>query len=355
MTQQEQIARAIGVCSVLALLVIAGFVTSLILGETNYPLSTVIPALLGSSDADPTATQIIQRLRLPVAVCALLIGANLAASGVLLQGVMRNPLAAPNIVGVTAGAGLGATIILALRPDWINFLPFAAFLGAFAATLIVYALSWQPGTGTSPVRMILAGVAITAMLSALTTFIMLRHPERIASVAVWMAGSLNSIDWEATGFFDPDEESRFISPLNPDAWRGIGWYTVFVLPLAFLLCKPLDLFALGESRAKTLGVSVERVRFFAIAAAALLAGAAVSIAGLIGFVGLIIPHAARILVGPKHFTLLIASTLGGAALLLWADVLTRTAVSTPIPVGIVTALLGGPYFLMLLHRARMVR
>lgn len=322
---------AVGV--VLALTIVAGVLASMALGPVRIPLSGVVEALAGGADA-PTRTIVVD-LRLGRALVAVVVGAALAVSGVLLQGVMRNPLAAPNIVGLSAGAGLAATIVLALRPNAMHALPPVAYGGAFLAGLVVYGLSVHPGRGTSAVRMVLAGVAVTAVLTALTTLLMVLYPGRVQSIVLWMSGTLNGRSW-------------------PELWASAP-YALLAGGLAMLLARPLDLMQLGDDHARSLGVRTERTRFAALALASALAGAAVSVAGLIGFIGLIVPHLLRLLVGTRHGPLLAASALGGAALLVWADLAARTLASVELPAGVLTALLGGPYFIFLLHRARMIR
>lgn len=317
-----------------ALLIIGG-VLSLGVGSVEIPPDEVVQHLVSAPDeADPDAfrAEIVRGIRLPRVLAAVLIGACLAVAGVLLQGVMRNPLAAPNVVGVTAGAGLAATIVIALSAALADYLPVFAFVGAFIVGITVYLLSWVPGTGTTPVRMVLAGVAVTAVLTALTTTVMIGSG-RAQQVALWMAGTLNGPGWP---------ELQLAAP-----YALVGF--VAAVPLA----RSLDVLQLGEGTARSLGVRTERVRFLAIALASLLAGAGVSIAGLIGFVGLVVPHVCRILLGPRHGPLLPAAAVVGAALLVWADLGTR-AFGDVVPVGVLTALLGGPYFLVLLRRARMI-
>ena len=315
--------------------VVVGGVLSLGLGTERIAPIDVVHHLLSEPDpSDDTAFQatIVREIRLPRVIVATMVGAALAVAGVLLQGVMRNPLAAPNVVGVTAGAGLAATIVIALGGAAAIYLPPAAFVGALAAGLCVYVLSWVPGAGTTPVRMVLAGVAITAVLTALTSTVMISS-NRAQQAALWMAGTLTGASWI---------ELRLIAP-----------YVFVGLLAAVPLVRSLDVLQLGEGSARSLGVRTERARFLAIGLASLLAGAGVAVAGLIGFVGLIVPHVCRLLLGPRHGPLLPAAMVLGAALLVWADLGARI-VGDRVPVGVLTALLGGPYFLVLLRRARMI-
>lgn len=289
---------------------------------------------LGDPSAEPTTAQIIVwSLRLPRTLVAGLAGAALAVSGVLLQGVMRNPLAAPNLVGLTAGASLAATVVLAFGGTAMMLsLPLWAFLGAVMTGLVVYALSWQPGVGVSAIRLVLAGIAVTAILSAITTLLMITTGSAQA-VTLWMAGSLGAVSWPEVSMALP--------------------YIAIAFGLSMLLAKSLNLMQLGEDSARSLGTRVETTRFGSIILASVLAGAAVAVSGPIGFVGLIVPHLTRMAIGPRHGWLLPVSAVSGAALLTIADLAAR-ALDEQVPVGIITALLGGPYFLALLYRVRVL-
>lgn len=311
----------------------AGLVLSLALGAVPLTLHDVWQAIW--SEGSATATTIVWSLRMPRAVLALLVGLNLAVSGTLLQAVLRNPLAAPDIVGVTAGAGLAATVALTLIDGLPAYLPLFAFIGAMAAALCVYSISWQPGLGTSPTRMVLAGVAVSVMLGAFTTFLMVAFSDRVQQVVFWMSGNLVDATWA---------DVMLILP-----------YSAVGLAAAVLLIRPLNVLQLGDEVAIGLGTSVERTRQFALAAACLLAASAVSVAGLIGFVGLVVPHLMRMIVGHRHGRLLPAAAAAGAALLLWADLAARTALApVELPVGILTALIGGPYFIYLLYNKKLL-
>ncbi|MEM8836294.1 MAG: iron ABC transporter permease [Planctomycetota bacterium] len=316
-------------------LLIAGLLASLALGAVSFPIGEVIRALLDRTQ-DGAARNIVWNLRLPRALLGAIVGMNLAVAGVLLQGVMRNPVAAPNIVGVTAGGGLGATIIIVAFPSAVAGVAPAAFAGAVIAGLIVFVISWQPGIGTSPVRMVLAGVAVTAILTAVTTFLMVTFSERVQAVVLWMSGSLVGRSWNEV--------------------VGVWTYALVGVLGALLLAKPLDTLQLGDDVARSLGQRVDTIRFTSIAIAALLAGSAVSVAGMIGFVGLIVPHIARMIVGSRHVPLVVVSMIGGAALVVWSDLAGRLIIApSEMPAGVITALIGGPYFIFLLYKTRMLR
>ncbi|MFG0250036.1 MAG: FecCD family ABC transporter permease [Phycisphaeraceae bacterium JB051] len=314
------------------LLLMGGLICSLRLGSVWLSMDDLI-AVWQEADTTSAAYQIIWNLRLPRLLVGALVGMNLAMSGVLLQAVMRNPLAGPNIVGITAGAGLAATIVLVLIPGWPMFLPVLAMIGAMSSGFTVYVISWRPGIGTSPIRMILAGVAITAVLGAFTTFLMVIYAERVGSVVLWMSGSLNARSWHHFQLLWP--------------------YSVIGLFVSLFITRTLNVLQLGDDMAKSLGMRVEWARGLALIVASLLAGSAVSVAGMIGFVGLMIPHITRMLCGNNHAKVLPLAAVLGTSLIVWGDLLSRTALSpTELPVGIITALIGGPYFIFLLYKTK---
>lgn len=317
----------------IVLVLVFGLLFSLALGAVRIPLAEVWATFVGSGEG--TARNIIMNARLPRALVALLAGANLAVAGVLLQGVTRNPLADPGIIGVTAGAGMAATIVLAAFPQAAHALPLAAFLGAMASAVFVYAVSWTPGGsgkgGTSPVRMVLAGVAVNAILGAVIGVLITAFADRIPAVMFWTAGSFNGRGWS-------------------HLWQVLP-YSIVGLTLAFALRSRVRILELGDDTASTMGISVERTRLLAFAAAALLAGSAASVAGLVGFVGLVVPHLVRLAMGSNRLIVPISAFAGGA-LLLWADLAARTVFApSELPVGVVTGLIGGPYFIFLLYKS----
>ncbi len=327
----------------LTLLLIAGALVSLGVGGHGMTVSEVIDAIRlrwqTVTWADSPEATIIWSLRMPRTLLAVLVGVNLALSGVLLQGIMRNPLAAPDIIGVTAGAGLAATAMIVIAPAFavgaslgIYALPIAAFIGALVASLIVFALSWQPGVGTSPIRMILAGVAVSAMVGGFQGFLMVYFSDRVQGVVLWLAGSLNTRSWHHVML--------------------VGPFTIAGLLLSATLLRPLNLLQLGEPVAHSLGIHVNRTRIVSIVAASLLTGAAVCAVGVIGFVGLVIPHIMRMTVGHNHGRLVPAALLAGAVMVLWADIAARSL--GEMPVGVLTAMIGGPYFVALLYKRKLI-
>ncbi|MBG79780.1 MAG: ferrichrome ABC transporter [Phycisphaerae bacterium] len=323
---------AIGATLVVVLIVI-GLIASLALGAVDIPLVDVIKVMTGSGEK--TDTQIILQSRLPRSIAAVLVGCNLAISGTLLQAVTRNPLADPGLIGVTAGAALAATIVLAVLPSSAILLPIVAFAGAMIAAVVVYVVSWRPGAGSSPMRMILAGVAVNAVLGAVIGLLMTAFADRIPAMMFWTSGSFNGRGWGHVDMLWP--------------------YTVAGVGLALWIRPRLAVMELGDDAAVTMGVPVERTRLIAFAAAALLAGSAASVAGLVGFIGLVVPHLMRLLLG-GNYGLIPVSAVAGGALLLWSDLVARLALApAEMPVGVITGLIGGPYFIYLLYRARWLR
>ncbi len=283
----------------------------------------------------PQQDAVLWAIRLPRIVMAGLVGGALALAGAVLQGIFRNPLAEPGLIGVSAGSALGAVaaIVVGFTALGPASLPLAGFIGGLLATLAVYRFA-RYGGRTEVVTLILAGVALNAIAGALTGLLLfLANDAQLRNVIFWQLGSLGSATWTTVGAVAP-----------------------FVLVGALLLPRygrTLNLLVLGEREARHLGVDTERARFLLIAMAALLTGAAVAVAGVISFVGLVVPHIVRLIAGPDHRTLLPASALTGATLLLLADLFARTvALPREIPLGVVTALAGGPFFLWLLDRTR---
>ena len=278
--------------------------------------------------------QIIYNVRLPRTIVAGLVGICLALSGAILQGIMRNPLAGPNIIGVSSGAGLAALIILMLYPSLYYFVPFGAFLGALATTLFIYALAWKDGV--LPTRMILAGVAVSSLLGAGINSLLTFYPDRVTGVIHFLVGGLSAVTWQ---------DVLLILP-----------YALFGVVLLLIVSNKLNILMLGDEVAMGLGLSVERTRFLFIALSSLLAGSAVSIVGLLGFVGLIVPHIVRLFVGSDYRYLFPGSILLGSGLLILCDTLARTMFAPiEIPVGIIMSVLGGPFFLHLLRRREVKR
>ena len=308
------------------ILAVGGFFISTLLGSAEITFNNVINLYYGEVG---TKEQILLNIRLPRTIVAALVGMSLAVSGGVLQGIMKNPLADPHIIGISSGAGLCGIFVLLSYPEAINFVTPIAFIGAMGAAVLIYILVYKGGI--RPVRMILAGVAVSAFLGAGISAMLIFYSDRAQSALLFMVGGLSARSWS------------HVEIILPYAALGVFF--------AILGARTLNILQLGDESAKSLGVSVEKSRLFLTATAALLAASAVSVAGLLGFIGLIVPHAARLLIGSDFKKLIPASALLGAATLTIADTVARVAFSpTELPVGILTAILGAPFFLYLLRR-----
>jgi iron complex transport system permease protein len=314
-------------------------------GTTAIPLSVVLRVLLNGTRLfhfarhwDGTTELIIWQLRMPLVIGSVLVGAALSVAGALFQGMLRNPLADPFLIGTSSGAALGAAVAFVLPFDTVYgaffpLTPVLAFVGAMITVLFVYAIA-RTGGQTPVVTLLLAGVVVNAVLVAFQTLILTLAPNaefRVRALFDWLAGGVAVEGW----------------------WPilVVGGIVLVGCLCSFGLSHVLDVFALGEESAAHLGLHVERYKFLIILLASLLTAAAVSISGLIGFVGLVIPHMMRLLLGPKHRTLLIASALSGASFIALADLASRALVAnTVLPVGVFTALVGAPFFLFLLRK-----
>ncbi|MGN0100835.1 MAG: FecCD family ABC transporter permease [Dietzia sp.] len=277
---------------------------------------------------------ILWEIRIPRVVLGAIVGATLAIAGATYQGVFRNPLADPYLLGVSSGAGLGATLAIVVGgAAGSGLVPPAAFAGGMIAVMATYALGRSVGGGRSEVVIILAGVAVAAFASAIQTFFMQRHDETLRQVYSWMLGRLTTSGWT---------DVRTVLP-----------YVLVTVAVIALFRRMLDVMAVGDVEAATLGIAPARVRLILISVATLGTAAVVSVSGLIGFVGIVIPHAVRMLIGPGHRLLLPTSLLVGATFLVLADVVARTAMSpAELPIGVVTAAIGAPFFLVVLRRSR---
>jgi iron complex transport system permease protein len=293
----------------------------------------VIKVLLGMGEQ--THSVIVQTLRLPRMIVAVLAGSALAVSGAILQGMIRNPLASPDIVGITGGASLGAVSFFFFLGDKISihWLPVCAVAGAFASTLFIYILAWKQGV--SPLRMVMIGIGMTAAYSSISYMLMISGPIILANKSLtFMTGSIYGVSW-----------AKDVSVLTP-------WVLV-LMPMALLLAREVNVQELGQEIAVGVGSAVQRNRFLLLMISVALAGAAVAIGGAISFIGLMAPHIARKLVGPAFGGVLPVSALIGAIILLLADLGARTLFSPlDIPAGVFTAAIGAPFFIYLLYRNR---
>jgi iron complex transport system permease protein len=324
--------RRVAVVSVAGVVLLAAAAASLTLGAVHVPLHDVLRALTGKP-ADGPDRQIVLELRLPRTVCALVVGAGLGVAGGLLQGALGNPLASPDVIGVTGGAGFGAMLTLLVWPSAIALLPVGALAFGVAAAAIVFVIGWSGADGGSIGRVILAGIAISSLFGAATTSLMVAYSDRVQSAVFWLAGGLTSDGWSALDVVWP--------------------YLALGFVLAAGLSRPLDRLARGDDVAESLGARPVRIRLLAAAAAALLASSAAALAVLLAFVGLVVPHLVRLAGGTaSHRFVLPASALVGAALVLAGDTLARTVLAPiELPVGPLMVVLGVPLFLWLLRKA----
>ncbi|HIK06876.1 MAG TPA: iron ABC transporter permease [Trichormus sp. M33_DOE_039] len=305
------------------------------LGRGEYPISPldIVKTVLGIDTGNPDHAFVIYNLRLPRTLVAVMVGMALAVSGTIFQGITRNPLADPGIIGINAGASLAAVSVIVLFPSTpIYTLPLSAFLGALLMAGLIYSLAWN--NGSSPVLFILMGVGLSAIAGAFTSLLItFGDIYSVSDALVWLAGSVYGRTWEQVFSFLP-------------------WLIVFV-PMALILARHLNILNLGDDVAKGLGTRVEWQRGLLVLVGVALAGAGVATAGMIGFVGLIAPHLGRQLVGTNHEGLLPTSALLGGMIVVVADLLGRTLFAPiEIPCGVVTAAVGAPYFLYLLIRNR---
>jgi iron complex transport system permease protein len=326
-----------GVSALLAVALLASVVLAVTFGPADLTFGEVwssIAAHLGLGDSPLSRLRdgIVWELRLPRVLTAACVGAGLAVSGAVMQALTRNPLADPYLLGLSSGASLGAVAVLLLGVSVL--LPVAAFLGSLAALVLTLLLAGAMGRIT-PTRTVLAGLAVSSLASAITSFVIFWSAtgDSYREILSWLLGSLSGARWPAV---------------------AIAGAAVLVVGLPLLAGgRVLDAFAFGDTAAAGLGIDVQRTRWLMLGATALLTGALVSVSGSIGFVGLILPHAVRLVFGPGHRALLPLSALVGAVFLVWADTLARTLFDPrELPVGIVTAMVGAPVFAALLLRRR---
>ena len=315
------------IMTVFIFLFMLSFFISLGNGAVKISIKGIAKAIL--SQEDSVNRQVIWNVRLPRTIVAGLVGICLSLSGAILQGVMRNPLAGPNIIGVSAGGGLAALILLILFPELYYLVPGGAFVGSLLATLFIYILAWKDGA--LPTRLILAGVAVSSLLNAGINALMTFYPDRVAGVISFMVGGLSATTWM---------QVKMVLP-----YATVGIILVLLLP------TKLNVLMLGDETATGLGLNVERTRFIFIILSSLLAGAAVSAVGLLGFVGLIVPHIARLFIGSDYRILFPGSIFLGGAIVMLCDTVARVLLAPmEIPVGIIMSALGAPFFLFLLRK-----
>ncbi|WP_250002184.1 iron ABC transporter permease [Actinoplanes sp. M2I2] len=310
-------------------------------GGVALELLNLVPGVRLHSGLTPREVAILTELRLPRVVLGLLVGGLLALAGAAYQGVFRNPLADPHLLGVAAGAGLGVTAVISLRAGATGDatanlpvgVPLAAFVGALGAVALTWLLGAAGGRDRSPATLILAGVAVSSFLAAGQTYLMQQHVETLREIYSWLLGRLATAGWH---------DVLIVLP-----------YAVVTAVIVLAQRRELDVLTVGDEEATGLGLHPQRSRYLLIIAASLGTAAAVSVSGLIGFVGIIIPHTMRLLAGPSYRSILPLSVLFGGAFLALADLLARTAGGqAEIPIGVVTAFFGAPFFIVVLRRSR---
>ncbi len=328
-------------CSGLAIALLIAVVVSIGMGTVSVSPQQVVAIIVSHLGGDTNVAfsqqqdSVVWSIRLPRIVLGIMVGSGLAVSGAALQGMFRNPLAEPGLIGVSSGAALGAVIALGLGITWFGFAttPLFAFAGGVSTAIIGYTLARHNGR-TEVVTLILAGVALNPFAGAGTSLVtFIANDAQLRAIIFWSMGSLGSATWDSVGAALPFILIGMIASLR---WG-----------------HPLNLMVLGEREARHLGVDTERVRVSVIILTALMTGATVAVAGVIAFVGLIVPHLVRLVAGPDHRVLLPASALGGALLIVVSDLVARTIISPlELPLGVLTALIGGPFLIFLMFRTR---
>jgi len=324
--------RKSAVLIILILLSVISFFLSVGIGAVKISPVDIVRSIFYEQDS--VNYQIIWNVRIPRTITAALVGISLSLSGAILQGVMRNPLASPNTIGVSSSAGFSALLILILFPNYYNLVPLGAFLGALLATLFIYSLSYK--NGALPTRLILAGVAVSSLFSAGSNGLMTFYPDRVHGVINFMVGGLSAITWKDINMILP--------------------YTILGIMILIFLPNRLNILILGDEIATGLGVNVERTRLIFIILSSILAGSAVSVVGLLSFVGLIVPHMTRMFIGSDYKYLFPGSIFFGASVVMICDTLSRVLFApAEIPVGVIMSAFGAPFFLYLLRKKEVMK
>ncbi|KIL36112.1 iron ABC transporter permease [Cohnella kolymensis] len=325
--------RTVRISTLLFVLCAGLIVISTALGSRYIAPVSVVKALVGM--ADPADQLIVEKLRLPRIIIGLLVGASLAVSGAILQGIIRNPLASPDVAGITEGASFGAVLFIFVFMDTvsIHWMPIAAILGAFAVTALLYLLAWKKGV--SPLRLVLIGIGISAAVKSISYMLIISGPLQLAERSLtFMTGSIYGASWDK------------------DVITLLPWVAV-LLPIAWLQARKVNIQMLGDDVAGSAGARVQKGRLLLLMLSVSLAGSAVAIGGAISFIGLMAPHMARKLTGPSFGNVLPVSALLGAIILVGADLIARTAfLPRDVPAGVFTAAIGAPFFMFLLYRSR---
>lgn len=315
------------VWTILFLCIIGMLMLSVVIGSSRLSLGTIFRALM--EEGKSTVKVIVMQLRIPRALATLIVGACLSTGGALLQSVMKNPLADPGSIGVSAGASTAAITVLLIYPSLTYSVPLFAFGGAALACVLIYVMAWKGGV--DPVRIILSGVAVNSVLGGYSAFLQLQNADNLSGVLAFMNGSFAGVTWTDLSV--------------------ISTYAIFGLGISFLCIKNANALQLGDEMAKNLGVRVNGSRVVLSAVAAFLAAATVAKVGMIGFVGLVAPHISRMLVGSDYKVLVPTSMLTGGLMVLLADTVGRTIwPGTEIPVGVMMSVFGGPFFLYMLRK-----
>ncbi|KGN01635.1 iron ABC transporter permease [Clostridium novyi A str. 4570] len=330
-SNMKNMSNKLKVLIILMSLVLLGalIIVTIGVGSVSISVKEIIDTFLGHGNE--INESIIMDMRLPRIIIAVFVGAGLSISGALLQSIMNNPLADPGITGVSSGASLLAITVMLYFPKLHGVLPLMAFLGAIVACMMVFILSWDKGL--NPMRVILSGVAVNAVFVGATSLLSILNSDKIQGILLWINGSIAYKGWT---------EVKYLVP-----------YSVIGIILALLCAKGANLLALGDDVATNLGVNVTKTRFLVALVAVFLAGVSTSVVGIIGFIGLIVPHICRLILGYDYKYLIPMSAIMGGILLLLADTLARfVARPVELPVGILMAMLGGPFFLFLLRRRK---
>ena len=313
---------------VLTLLLGLTFLAANVYGAAEVAPRDIFNILFRNQDSG-MYTVIIRQVRFPRNILACMVGASLSLAGAIMQGMMRNPMASPSVLGVTTGASTATYLMYIFFPASLSLVPMGAFAGALVTTFLIFVFAWKGGL--NPTRFILSGVALSSVLTAVNNILIIRYPDVLEGLSGFMVGGLSARSWP---------QVRMVTP-----------YFLAGTVLALLYANKLNVIMMGDELATSLGVDVDRVRMALIAISSLLAASAVSVAGLISFVGLCVPHIMRLYIGSDYRYLMPASALGGALILTLCDTVGRVILRpSEIPVGIIMALLGAPFFLWMLRR-----
>jgi iron complex transport system permease protein len=332
-TQYIRSATILGLVVALFLLVIVATA----IGTARIPLTRIPGLIIGRTLGDDADATIIRQVRLPRVIVAVLVGSALSLAGVILQGLFKNPMADPYVVGAASGASFGAALAIALTAGAglarIGLVPLAAFVGSIGSMFIVYNLA-RVGGRLPVVNLLLAGVAVSTFLSSLVSLIIVLSSRNLQEIVFWLMGGFSGRHWDHVLIMLP--------------------YLIGGLALTVYHLRDLNALLMGEETAAHLGVNVEAVKRTLLVAASLLTAAAVSVAGVISFVGLVVPHIVRLIIGPDHRFLVPATVIGGGVFMLLADTVARMIIApAEMPVGVITSLVGGPFFIFLLRRRQM--